>query len=194
MNVEFLFLADDRWTTLCKIFNAPCVPPDKNAPVTLALIISLSFGVIIFATAVHYAITRLRTATPKEFRRANDRLSAGIPLLVTLRGKNLRRLCRNISSDIIQVTGFTEKHLSRCFHKYYSVLPEHWDRMDSMVYFMRENRGLRDAAIFARLLYFLPLLMHPLVKQTKTTANRYSKDWKPLLERYRAEHPECNDL
>jgi len=189
MNVASALLQSD-WLVYCKAMNLPCVPPDKHSEITVAMMICVSIAIIIFISAVHHAITRLHIATPAEFQKANDRLSTGIPLLVSLEGKELRHLCRDISRDLIQVTGFAEKHLSECFHKYY---PRHRSQIGLMLRLMKENRVLRTEAVILRFLCFLPIVFRPPVRRTNATTRSYLDGWLPMFERYKVEYPECQD-
>jgi len=175
----------------CKFLNAPCLPPDKNAEAQLVVILCIMFGFVIFITAIYHAVTRLRIVSPKEFQEANRRLQATVPLLSTLQGRPLRRLCISISRDLVQVTGFTQKHLSRCFHEHYSTIRKDMGRMGTMIGFMAENKALRTDAIIIRC---FPFTLRARTLRTIEAAAHYSTQWSPLLRQFRMDNPACKEL
>lgn len=184
-----LLLIRETLLDYCHMQPLPTIPPDKNSETIIALSMCVTIGLIVLLSAVYYAIVRLRTATQEEFKEANDRLGASIPNLAMLKGKELRRLCRSISYDIIQVTGFAEKQVSLCFHEHGAT----HDQRLSMLEFMWENKALRVDAVVVRLLYCLPFI-RPLRSTTKRMTEQYSTEWMRLLQRFRFKNPECSDL
>jgi hypothetical protein len=195
MNVLLLILQSDKnqiWLEWCKSHypNAPCdIPP--GADFSLAMIICVFIAVLIAVTAIFHAISRLRISTPEEFREANNRLSNGREMVVPLKGRRLRQHCRLISRDVIQITGFAGRHVSICFHGHHSDYAQNREKRAAMMLFMDENKSLRSDGIVIAILYYLPLMIRPLVKQTKSAMDRYSAMWLPLFEQYTIENPEC---
>lgn len=187
--IAALFLIRDTWLDYCHMQPLPPAPIGKDSDTLIALSLCVTLGVVIFLSAVHYAIVRLRTATQEEFKAANDRLGANIPNLATFKGKDLRRLCRAISYDIIQVTGFAEKRVSLCLHERGTTQMQRL----IMIEFLWENKALRFDAVIVRLLYCLPFV-RPVHFATKTIADKYSVGWTRLLQRFRFTNPQCNDL
>jgi hypothetical protein len=195
MNVlSIVYLLDQNWIDYCKSHfpTAPCDPPPGPDP-SFSIItgVCITFAAIVAVSSIFQAISRLRISSPEEFREANKRLAAGMGLIISLRGKALRQHCRRVSRDVIQVTGFARRHVSICFHNSYSSYSRQRSKMAAMMLFIQENKLLRTDGVFIAVLYFIPLLTSPLVKQTKATMNRYSASWLPLFEQYTIENPEC---
>jgi len=105
--------------------------------------------------------------------------------------KDLRQHCRLVSRDVIQITGFAQRHVSICFHNHRSSYSNDRYKMAAMTLFMQENKSLRADGVVITVLYFISLVIGPLVKQTKAAMDRYSTMWLPLFEQYTIENPEC---
>jgi hypothetical protein len=137
-------VVDQNWIDWCKSHfpDAPCDPP-PGADFTIGTILCVFIALLIAVTAIFHAISRLRISTPEEFRAANKRLSAGMELIIWLRGEELHQHCHLVSRDIIRITGFVQRHVSICFHNHRSSYSEDRYKMAAMMLFLRENKSLR---------------------------------------------------
>lgn len=72
MIAVFLLL---RQTSLdyCHMNPFPTIPPDKGSDAIIALSLCIMIGLLVFISAVRYALVRLRIATHEEFNLANER-------------------------------------------------------------------------------------------------------------------------
>jgi hypothetical protein len=190
--IALVLLQDDKWIDYCKAFhpNAPCtLPPGASATVLITLI-CIVFGLLIAATAIHHAVTRLRIVNAQEFTDLNECLIDGLGLFSEFKGRELRSHCHLVSLHLVQVTLYIARHVSLCVDKYHS-LPNEQVRLSLLLDLLEENRKLKNRAIFIAFISSMPFLAQTTSRRTHYALNFYSTRWLPMVKTYALEFPEC---
>lgn len=181
MNIFFLF--DDKWMDYCDSF-APVLPRNVSPEVLGPLVICGFFAIFLIRSFIRHARIRKRIVTPEEFAEAYERIVDRIPHLKTHRGADLHWLCRAISRDLLQVTGFVTCDVARCIRKHHLGFPRNYKQWAHISALLRENDVLRRSAIHIEILYRFKPLRGLMVRETKESVEMFSTRWLSVLAYY----------
>jgi hypothetical protein len=181
MSIFFLF--DDKWLDYCDSF-APVLPRDVSLEILFPLVVCSIFAIFLITSFIWQARIRKRIVTPEEFAEAYQRIVERIPHLKTRRGADLHWLCRAISRDLLQITGFVTCDVTRCIRKHYSGLPRGYRRLTPIIALLRENDVLRRSAVNIAILYRIKPLRSLMVRETNESVEMFSTTWLQVLAYY----------
>jgi hypothetical protein len=181
MNIFFLF--DDKWLDYCDSF-APVLPRNMSVEILFPLVVCSIFAVFLITSFIWQARIRRRIVTPEEFAEAYERIVDRIPHLKTRRSADLHWLCRAISRDLLQVTGFVTCDVIRHIRKHHLGFPIDYKRWAPIRALLRENDILRRSAVNIAILYRIKPLRSLMVRETNESVEMFSTTWLQVLAYY----------
>ena len=170
----------------------PCpLPGWEGTSLAFSLYFCLFIGFFIILLFARDAFSREASISADEFKEATSRVLYRASLLTLRHGDELRRLCWGISSDLIQVTEYINREVSRCFYQTGTMEDE--EKVVAMLELLRVSRSTQGSARLPKLAIRFRLPMRLVFEVTAKATEKYISRVPAALHQYCLKHPECAD-